>query len=236
MKRGIIGFVVLALALVASPARADSTYGSITGVDGVLHHGCLAYPYHYTVHVPGGGEYRAINTTLVAPDGAVADTGYVVPGDNNASGTSTFVLCQEIDPYGTYTIRAEVEWAPTKDATKTSSTLDDAHFTLRKPFTTTSVRASDRHPAYGQRVRYRITTLDERPTGDAPNAFAWVHLEKRSHGHWVRMRNGRGMTHSTGRVTLRIRYLGHHTRMRIRAVTEPTVRYAASVSPTLRLW
>jgi hypothetical protein len=50
------------------------------------------------------------------------------------------------------------------------------------------------------------------------------------------MKGGRGMTHSTGRVKVRLRYLHPRKPLRIRAVTEPTVRYAVSASPLLRLW
>jgi hypothetical protein len=50
------------------------------------------------------------------------------------------------------------------------------------------------------------------------------------------MKGGRGMTHSTGRVTLRVRHPYHHTRLHLRAVTEPSVRYAGSTSRPLRVW
>jgi hypothetical protein len=236
MRRGLVGFVVLALALVASPARAESTYGSVTGVNGVLHNDCLNYPYLYSVAVPDSAGYRAISVTLVAPDGSHADTDYVVPASNTSSGMSTFVLCRPIHPYGVYTIRSTVEWGAGPEAIDESAQLADSQFSMRQPFTRTSVSASTHRPRYGELVTYRLKTFDERPSGYAPNAFAWVHLERKAHGQWVRMKSGRAMTHSTGRVKVRLRYLHHHKRMRIRAVTEPTVRYAASVSPTLRLW
>jgi hypothetical protein len=78
--------------------------------------------------------------------------------------------------------------------------------------------------------------VDQRPSGYGANAFAWVHLEKKAHGHWVRVKGGRGMTHASGRLKLRVRYRYHHHRMLVRAVTEPTTRYAGSVSPTIRIW
>jgi hypothetical protein len=233
MKRGIIAFVVLALAFVAGPAQADSTHGSVTGVNGVLYNDCLSYPYHYALTIPAEAQSWTLEVTAFGPDGQVAETDSV--SNEEPVGVRSFFLCTRPDGFGTYTIRSTFHWLDGAD-TWQQSTLDAATFTMRKPHTTTSLRASTHRPTYRQVVRYRIKTLDERPTGYAPNAFAWVHLEKKSHGHWVRMKGGRGMTHSTGRVTLRIRYLGHHKRMRIRAVTEPTVRYAASASPTLRLW
>ena len=236
MRRGIVGFVVLALALVASPAQSEPTYGSTTGVSGVLHNDCLNYPYLYSVAVPETAGYRAISVTLVAPDGTYADTDYVVPASNTSSGMSTFVLCRPIHPYGVYTIRATVEWGAEPGTIDGSAPLADAQFSMRQPFSRTSVAASTHRPRRGELVTYRVRTFDERPSGYAPNAFAWVHLERKAHGEWVRMRAGRAMTHSTGRVKVRLRYPYHHKRMRIRAVTEPTVRYAASVSPTLRLW
>ncbi|MBW8750600.1 MAG: hypothetical protein JF565_04155 [Propionibacteriales bacterium] len=234
MLRALLGIVALALACVAGPAQADATHGSTSGVDGVLYNDCLAYPYHWAVDVPGDGTYRALNTTLIGPDGAVVETGYVVPDANLASGTGTFVLCPT-DPYGSYTIRATVEWATDADSARQSATLDDSHFTMRKPLTRTSLSARARRTHHGRVVTYRIATVDERPSGYAANAFAWVHLEKKAHGHWVRLKGGRGMTHSTGRVTLRLRHPLHQKAMRVRAVTEPTVRYARSVSSVLRV-
>ena len=234
MRQGLVGFVVLVLALVMSPARADSASGSITGVNGVLHNDCQNYPYLYSVAVPDGAGHRALTTRLIAPDGTLADTDYVAPDSNTSSGMSTFVLCRPIHPYGVYTITATVEWgAESGDSTQQ---LPNAQFSMRQPFTRTSVSASTHRPRDGELVTYRVRTFDERPSGYAPNAFAWVHLERKAHGQWVRMKGGRAMTHSTGRVKVRLRYPHHHKRMRIRAVTESTVRCAASVSPTLRLW
>jgi hypothetical protein len=236
----VLGALVGALALLcvpALPAHATTPYGSVAGIDGVLYDDCGAYPFRWSVDVPDGGSYRALNLQLIAPDGSQADSTYVVPDANLASGVSTFRLCRPGDPYGTYTIRGTVEWAPSADATpKTSAQLDDAHFTMRRPSSRTSVTASTPRPAYGQLVTYRLRSYDEQPTGYAANAFAWVHLEKRVAGRWVRVKGGRAMTHSTGAVKVRLRFLAPHRRTVLRAVTEPTSRYARSVSPTLRLW
>jgi hypothetical protein len=232
--RALLGIVALALACVAGPAQADATHGSTSGVDGVLFHDCLAYPYHWAVDVPGGGTYRALDTSLIGPDGAVVDTGYVVPDANVAWGTGSFVLCPT-DPYGSYTIRATVEWGDSSEAILGSATLDDSHFTMRRPLTRTSLSASTRRARHSRVVTYRIATVDERPSGYAANAFAWVHLEKRVSGHWARIKGGRAMTHSTGRVTVRLRHPLHQKAMRVRAVTEPTARYSRSFSPVLRV-
>jgi hypothetical protein len=50
------------------------------------------------------------------------------------------------------------------------------------------------------------------------------------------MKGARAMTHATGAVRIALRYRAHHQRMLVRAVTEPTSRYARSISPTFRLW
>ena len=235
MRRVLLGVLALVLASVAAPARADSTYGSVSGINGVLYDDCLSYPYAYSVSVPGGAGYWALSTTLIAPGGRKVDTDYV---PQPTFGSSTFgLLCTQSVPYGAYTIRARLTWGPDRDHPEvSSSTLDDAHFTLRKPRSRTTLSASTRRPATGQVVRYRVTAFDERPSGFVRRAFAWVHLEKRSAGHWVRIRGARAMTHSNGVVRVRLRYLGHHDTLRLRAVTERTSRYSRSVSPTLRLW
>lgn len=234
MRRGLLGLLVLVLAGVGSPAHADATYGSVAGVNGVLYDDCRSYPYAYSVVKPGGAGYWALSTTLVGPDGREADTDYV---PEPTSGTSAFgLLCTQTDRYGTYTIHARVEWGPDASNINSSSTFDDAYFTLRKPHSRTTLSVSTRRPAFGQVVGYRVTAYDERPAGFVRRAFAWVHLEKRLDGRWVRIRGGRAMTHNTGRVTVRLRYRAHHRPARVRAVTEPTSRYTRSVSPVVRLW
>jgi hypothetical protein len=236
MLRGIAGVVVLVLACVGSPAQADATYGTVTGVNGVLYDDCLHQPYHFTVDVPDDAGYRALTTALIGPNGAQVDTDYVPLDANESSGSSDFTLCRPTNPYGTYTIRAWVEWGPEDVPTGEPVRLDDSSFTMRKPRTRTTLSVSTHRPAYGQGVRYRIRALDERPTGYAGTSAAWVFLQKRVDGHWVRMKGGRAMTHATGYVSVRLHYRKHHQRMRVRAVTEPTSRYARSVSPVVRLW
>ena len=236
MKRVIVAIVVLALACVVAPAEADPTPGSTTGVNGVLYDDCLDYPYHWSVSVPDDSGYRALRTTLIAPGGKTVDTDYVPADANQETGTSTFTLCQRIDPYGGYTIRASVEWGPSVESITGSAQLDDSHFTMRKPATRTTLSASTLRPARGQVVRYRVRALDERPAGYFGTSAAWVALQKMQHGHWVRIRGSRAMTHRTGYITVRVKYLRHRAAMRIRAVTAPSPRYARSVSPALRLW
>lgn len=236
MKRSILGLLVLAVAFVAAPVHADPTHGSTSGVSGVLYDDCQDYPYHWSVDVPSDAGYRALRTQLVAPGGAIADTGYVVPDLNQQTGTDAFFLCTQTDPYGTYTIRASVEWAASVDSPKTTSQLDDSHFTMRKPATRTTLSVSTRHPAYGQRVAYRVRAMDERPTGYHGTSAAWVVVQRKVGGHWVRLKGGRAMTHITGYVKVRVPYLQHHRRMLVRAVTQPSSRYSRSTSAVIRIW
>jgi hypothetical protein len=234
MRRGILGLLVLVLATVGAPARADATYGSVTGVSGVLYDDCLSYPYRYAVTPPAGARDWDVSVVLIGPDGKQADTDFV--STEVLSGTSWFVLCQPTNLFGRYTIRATFEWLDADSAWQ-SSALADSSFTMRKPRSRTTLSASTRRPAYGQRVAFRSGAADENPSGYVPQAFAWVHLEKRRDGHWVRIRGSRAVTHASGYVKVRVRYLKHHHRtMRVRAVTEPTTRYARSVSPVIRLW
>lgn len=220
---------------VHAPAQATSPYGAVAGIDGVLYDDCQSYAYRYDVHnVPAEAQSSGLDVTLFGPDGAKADSDFVDTG-MGASGTSTFTLCTQVNLYGTYTIHAVFQWQNSSNATQTSR-LDDAHFTLRKPRSRAAVAASTRRPASGQVVRYRVTAYDERPAGYVRRAFAWVHLEQRRGGHWVRIKGARAMTHDTGRVVIRLRYRAHHQTLRIRAVTERAPRYTRSASPTLRLW
>jgi hypothetical protein len=234
VRRIVLGVLVLVLTSVAAPARADSTYGSVSGIDGVLYDDCISQPYLYAVHdVPPDATDWGIDVSLYDPKGRMADSDFV--DSAHSAGSRTFQLCAELDPYGTYTIRATFKWEDSGSAWHYTS-FDETRFTMRKPRSRTTLTVSTRRPASGQVVRYRITAYDERPGGFGRRAFAWVHLEKRSAGHWVRVKGSRAMTHSTGAVRVRLRYLGHHRTTRLRAVTERTSRYSRSFSPVLRLW
>jgi hypothetical protein len=146
------------------------------------------------------------------------------------------VFCAGVNPFGSYTIRATLQWGADIDHVNQTSAFSPVTFTMRKPHTRTALSVSTHRPAYGQVVRYRIRVWDERPTGYFPTAFAWVVLQKKVDGHWVRIRGSRTLTHDTGRVKLRMRYLGHHRRVKVRAVTQASDRYARSASPPVRLW
>lgn len=225
---------LVASGLAAAPVRAASPYGSVTGVDGVLYDDCLSYPYDYAVSVPGNPGYWDLTTTLVGPDGRRTAADYVA---RPTAGSSTFgLLCPPGDGYGRYTVHASVRWGTDEQSLGAPVALDDAHFTLRKPRSRTTLGASTRRPASGQVVRYRVTAYDERPAGYLRRAFAWVHLEQWRGGHWIGIKGARAMTHDTGRVVIRLRYRAHRQTLRIRAVTERAPRYTRSASPTLRLW
>lgn len=235
IRRLLLGVLAGALLLGVAPAQADAGSASVAGIDGVLYDDCLAHPYSFTVaSVPADAGYWDLRTRLVGPDGHLTATDFVA--QPTSTGTSTFgLLCPPRDTYGRYTIQATFEWQGS-DSAWHSSPLPDAHFTLRRPHTRTSLAASTRRPGDRQVVTWQVRSSDERPTGYAPNAFAWVHLEKRVSGQWVRIRGGRAMTHATGQVKVRLRYLGHHRRTWVRAVTERSARFARSTSPAVRLW
>jgi len=235
MKRAILGALAVVLAGLAVPAHAASTYGSVFGINGVLYDDCRDHPYGYAVHPPGDPGYWDLVVSLRGPDGHQAASEVVT--QPAPTGTSQLgPLCPPTDLYGRYTIRATLRWGADASSITSSSQLDDAHFTLRKPHTRTALAVSTRRPAYGELVAYRMRVWDERPTGYYPTAFAWVVLQRKVDGHWVRIKGSRTLTHSTGRVTLRLRYLHHHKRMKVRAVTQEAARYARSTSPPVRLW
>lgn len=231
--RAILGALVLALGLGALPAQAATSNGSVTGIDGVLYDDCLDYPYTYRVLVPEGAQYWGLDVELYGPDGRLADTDFV--GQPQATGTSSFDLCPG-DGNGSYRIRASFEYRFSDAGETKTEEFADAYFTMRKPHTRTVLKVSTDRPAYGQRVTYRIRTWDERPDGYHPTPFAWVHLQKRVDGRWVRVRDSRTLTHDTGRVRVRLPYRYHHKRLRIRAVTERSPRWARSFSTPVRLW
>ena len=238
MRRALTLVVALLVggALVGAPAQATGSYGSVTGMNGVLYDDCLSYPFGYALSVPADAGYRDLEVRLYEPDGHYSQTATVYPDTNAATGTGSFLLCTQTDLYGRYTMRASVAWGSDSTSIGPRVALDDAQFTLRKPGSRTGMTASTRRPAEGQLVRYRVTAYDERAAGYRPRAFAWVHLEQRKGGHWVRLKGGRAMTHANGTVVIGLRHPGHHRTTKLRAVTEPTTRFTRSTSPVLRLW
>lgn len=235
MKRAFLGALVLVLAGLTAPAHAASTYGTVTGINGVLYDDCLYYPYRYAVDPPGDPGYWDLVVSLRGPDGREAASDLVTrPAP---TGTSELgLLCPPTDLYGRYTIRATLRWGADESSITNWSQLDDSSFSMRKPYTRTRLSVSTHRPSYGQLVTYRIGVRDERPTGYYPTPFAWVFLQKRVDGHWVRIKGTRTLTHATGRVRLRLRYLHHHQRMRVRAVAAAAPRFQRSVSPLVRIW
>jgi hypothetical protein len=237
MKRVILGAV---LALVATgltgPARADSTYGSTAGVNGVLYDDCRYHPYRYAASPPGDPGYWDLVVSLRGPDGREAASDLVTrPAPTGSSKLG--LLCPPTDLYGRYTIRATLRWGVDESSITSSSRLDDSSFSMRKPYTRTGLSVSTSRPAYGQRVVCRVRVWDERPGGYVATPFAWVHLEKRVDGRWVRVKGSRTLTHSTGRVRVLLPYLRHHHRpVRIRAVAETAPRFQRSASPVVQLW
>lgn len=233
LRAVLVAALLLALGPGAVPAHAEPVYGSVSGIDGVLYDDCVPHPYRYAVTtLPDGTTTWDLRVSLIGPDGHEAGSDFV---PSPTSGTSSFVLCTPADAYGTYTIRARFEWGA-DTVPDHSAALPDARFTLRKPSSRTTLTASTRRPAYGQVVRYPVTAYVEQPAGHQPRAFTWVHLERRKHGRWVRIRGARAMTHDTGRVVIRLRYRQHHQQTLVRAVTEGTARYSRSTSAVLRLW
>ena len=233
MKRAIVGALALVLAGLAVPARAASGYGSVSGIDNVLYDDCRSYFYRYSVVLPEGAQDWDLEVAVYGPDGRLSDTDFV--GTDALSGTSSFFLCQRVDSFGGYTIRATFDWLDA-DSRWQHARLDDARFSMRKPHTRTALSVSTRRPAYGQVVRYRIRVWDERPTGYVPTAFAWVVLQRKVDRHWVRIKGSRTLTHVNGRVRLRLRYAGHHKRSKVRAVAQASESYARAASAPVRLW
>jgi hypothetical protein len=132
MGRGFLGIVVLVAACIAGPAHGDATYGSTTGVNGVLFNDCLNHPYGYSLNVPADAQDWYLDTTLVGPGGQVASNDRVA--SEQTAGTSTFFVCTRPDGFGGYTIRSTFHWLPPEpEAAWQESTLDDSSFRLRAP-------------------------------------------------------------------------------------------------------
>ncbi|MCR6033363.1 hypothetical protein GGQ22_18260 [Nocardioides sp. zg-579] len=228
--------LVSALTLLLAPAfvtvaavPAHAAGGSTKAGNGVTYQ-CYQHSYEYSVDLPEDTESWSMDVSVEGPDGleATSDFLYEVP----ASGRSSFQVCS-FDMPGTYTIRASVE-AYDSSWEETTFELAPSTFTLRKPRTKTTIKASTTRPRKGQVVRFTVVSKDERPRGYFAHAYADVVLQTFKAGRWVNVKGTKTYTGSTGRAVIKTRFAGSKVRMRARTLADDDTTGSQSAAVTLR--
>jgi hypothetical protein len=235
-----VGAVALTMMSVGVPVPAaaddhvDAKHGTayVDTVDGVLYEECYAHTYSYGITLAPNTASWSMVVAVDDPSGVVA-TDVFSSGENPPlSGTRTVELCGDTDKAGAFTLRATLidRVGFYQDITH----LTPDAFTMRKPFTTTELKASKRRPRAGHRARLRITSMAEHLGAYLPHTTSRVYLERRQGGTWVKIRGSGRWLDEHGRVRLKPT-MNTRGKVKIRAVTRGTGNYAKSRSRPVTL-
>jgi hypothetical protein len=180
-------------------------------------------------HHPGTRHCQLVHGRGGRRPGGVVATDVFSSGENPPlSGAGTVELCGDTDYAGAFTLIDRVGFYQ-----EITDLTPDA-FTMRKPYTTTELKASTRRPRVGDRVRLRITSMAEHLGASLPHATSPVDLERRQGGKWVKVRGSGRWLDDDGRVKLKER-MNKRGKVKLRAVTKGTGSYAKSRSRPAKL-
>lgn len=211
----------------ASPASAaSSTWVRVD--DGVLYEGCLSHSWRYQVADDQATYDWAIFVTAYDPRGVEVSSGSVwadegAPSAGVASGDDGVQICS-FERAGAYTLTAEIHFygGPYSD-----QELPSSSFTMRDPRSRTELRASDTTASHNQKVRFKMTSLQEYPRGFFGEEYETVVLQRKAASSWERV--GRYSTNERGVAVARIRW-SERGRVSLRALSPRTTEHTASYS------
>ena len=227
---------MLAVALAGSAAivgggSAAYAAGSITITppsDRVLYDDCYDYAYSYAIAAPTA-DWN-VDVEITDPFGAHESGDYIYDAEP-ASGTSSLHLCGSgLDSPGTYRITATLTWY---DASynKITEPATVVSFTLARPATRTTLRASTTRPEYNTKVVFRAKSTVQGRLAYAPHQYEKVRLEAYVNGAWRKVDTT--TTDSYGRAKFPYRWNTHKPRVKIRAVTLGSPAWAPSKSDSV---
>jgi len=99
-----------------------------------------------------------------------------------------------------------------------------------QPYSRTALSVNDKTASYGQRLRFRVRSTLQYPSGYYANKYATVALQKKTSSGWVRI--GAGYTNIYGVAVIRVTWK-HRAMRAVRAVTPVTDDYRRSYSATI---
>ena len=129
MLRRVLVPIVLAMALVASPAlAATSKYGGTSARNGVLKPGCHNYRYHWNIKPPT--DVWMLETFLIDPTGDSIASGAVGSPFDKMKDRDRFRFCRNVTRPGVFKIKAKLTWQDGN--VKTVKWLKKSKFRLKR--------------------------------------------------------------------------------------------------------
>jgi hypothetical protein len=230
--RALLAVPLVLAACLLGPAPAAHAAGVVSTSDGVLYDDCQDHAYSYSFTLPPETDSWSLDVAAVAPDGTTEVTDFDYGSGGLAVGTGGLQFCGFELP-GTYQLQATVEYDDYSSGV-TGIMTASAVFSMRTPYSRTTLKVSDRSPRFNQPVRFVMKARDERPSGYFPTEYATIRLEVRARGTWHRIRGGQVMSDSKGRAVVAYRW-DLRRALWLRAVTKAGPSYAGSKSSPVRV-
>lgn len=224
----VLGALICAPLVIAATAAAAT--GQVSASNGVLYDSCRNHAFNYSVS-PGSNEWN-LEVDLVDPRGDVTDGDYLYSGADPTSGSGSFFFCGS-EPAGRYTIRATLTWYDSS-WNEYTQVLPTSTFTMRKPWSRTTVSVNDTTARYNQVLSFRVRSKVEHPAGYFANEYEYVALQLLTASGWVRIRGTRTLTNDNGYASIRARWK-RYAPGKVRAQTFRTAAFQGSTSTYVRI-
>ena len=217
----------------AQAAQAALADGVVSVASGVLYDDCRDHPYSYSFTLPAGTDSWSIDVEAVGPDGTTEVSDIASGSGSISTGTGGLQFCGS-EAAGSYELRATVDHVDHDDVVADGAMAATAAFSMRKPYSRTSLAVSDRSPRFNQVVVFVMKARDERPYGYFATRYATMRLEVKVRGTWQRIRGSQTVSDSRGRARIAYRWDLRRS-IRLRAVTKASSGYTGSTSSPVRV-
>jgi hypothetical protein len=234
--RLLLGIALVLVAPLAGPApsaQAAQADGVVSVASGVLYDDCRDHPYSYSFTLPAGTDSWSMDVEAVGPDGTTEVSDFAYGSGGIATGTGGLQFCGS-EAAGSYELRATVDHVDYDNVVADGAMTATAAFSMRKPYSRTSLKVSDRSPRFNQVVVFVMKARDERPYGYFATRYATMRLEVKARGTWQRIRGSQTVSDSRGRARIAYRWDLRRS-IRLRAVTKASSGYAGSTSSPVRV-
>jgi len=216
------------------PGASAQSSAFVRGVDGVLHEGCISVPFEYAIDPDKAAENWSLEVTAYDPAGTEVGSSWLWKDDGDAPAGTTagrddgIRVCRGA-AVGRYRLTAALHFylAPFED-----EMLPESSFMVREPESRTGLVVNDPSPSVGERLRFRIRSRVEQPSGFVSNQHRKVALQKRTPAGWVEV--GRVATDDRGVAVVEVRWRNRAMRA-VRALTPRTAAHRRSLSAPIRI-